>query len=113
MPAPSDPSRPEPPASWAGLPFFQTRWPALWHRLAATPGWQPGPDRLFRALALTPRPQVRVVILGQDPYPTPGRAQGLAFAFPPGERPRDSLKNILAELAADNGRPRPNGDLAP
>lgn len=111
--APATPGQPVPPASWASLPFFATAWPTLWHRLASAPGWQPGPDRLFRALALTPRPKVRVVILGQDPYPTPGRAQGLAFAFPPGERPRDSLKNILAELAADTGQTRPDGDLTP
>ncbi|MGA0541548.1 uracil-DNA glycosylase [Neotabrizicola sp. VNH66] len=103
--------RPEPPASWAGLPFFADHWPALWDRLTASPGWQPAPDRMFRALALTPRESVRVVILGQDPYPTPGRAQGLAFAFPPGDPPRDSLRNILTEVAADTGIARPDGDL--
>jgi uracil-DNA glycosylase len=54
---------------------------------------------------------VRVVILGQDPYPTPGRATGLAFSFPPGQPPRDSLRNILAELAADTGQTRADGDL--
>lgn len=102
---------PEPPESWASLPFFTTHWPALRARLAATPGWQPADP--FRALRLTPRPAVRVVILGQDPYPTPGRATGLAFAFPPGERPRDSLKNILAELASDIGIARQDGDLTP
>ena len=42
-----------------------------------------------------------MVILGQDPYPTPGRATGLAFSFPKGARPRHSLKNILTELATD------------
>jgi uracil-DNA glycosylase len=112
MPDTAPQPRPQPPASWASLPFFTQDWPALWNRLAALPDWQPGPDRLFRALALTPRPQVRVIVLGQDPYPTPGRAQGLAFAFPPGERPRDSLKNILAELAADTGLHRGDGDLS-
>lgn len=105
-------ARPDPPASWATLPFFTSRWPGLWQRLAANPGWQPEPGRIFRALELTPRSEVRVVILGQDPYPTPGRAQGLAFAFPPGERPRDSLRNILSELAADTGIHRRDGDLA-
>lgn len=104
-------TRPEPPASWAGLPFFAEGWPALWDRLIAQRDWQPAPERIFRALALTPRDRVRVVILGQDPYPTPGRAQGLAFAFPPGEPPRDSLKNILTEVAADTGTARADGDL--
>lgn len=102
---------PEPPESWASLPFFATHWPALRARLAATPGWQPQDP--FRALRLTPRPSVRVVILGQDPYPTPGRATGLAFSFPPGEPPRDSLKNILTELAADTGTAKVDGDLTP
>lgn len=103
--------RPDPPESWAGLPFFSTHWPALWTRLAATPGWQPEPDAIFRALHLTPRPAVRVVILGQDPYHTPGRATGLAFSFPPDLPPRDSLRNILTELQADTGQTRASGDL--
>ncbi|MBL4928598.1 uracil-DNA glycosylase [Fuscibacter oryzae] len=107
------PDRPEPPASWADLPFFTSRWPALWDRLAANPDWQPPPKTIFRALSLTPRNKVRVVILGQDPYPTPGRATGLAFSFPPGQPPRDSLKNILAELATDTGQTKPDGDLTP
>lgn len=102
---------PDPPASWADLPFFTTHWPALRDRLAAQRDWQPADP--FRALRLTPRPAVRVVILGQDPYPTPGRATGLAFSFPPGQPPRDSLKNILAELATDTGQTRPDGDLTP
>ncbi|NPD13663.1 uracil-DNA glycosylase [Xinfangfangia sp. D13-10-4-6] len=104
--------RPEIPASWADLPFFRDHWPALWERLAATPGWQPAAENIFRALTLTPRQSVRVVILGQDPYPTAGRAQGLAFSFPPGVPPRDSLKNILAELASDTGQSKSDGDLA-
>lgn len=103
--------RPEPPESWADLPFFSTRWPALWDRLAAVPGWQPEPQAIFRALALTARPRVRVVILGQDPYHTPGRATGLAFSFPPGTPPRDSLRNILTEVASDTGRSKADGDL--
>ena len=104
-------ARPEPPESWADLPFFSTHWPALWDRLAAAPGWQPEPQAIFRALALTARPRVRVVILGQDPYHTPGRATGLAFSFPPGTPPRDSLRNILTEVASDTGRPKADGDL--
>jgi len=51
--------------------------------------------------------------LGQDPYPTPGRATGLAFSFPKGARPRHSLKNILTELAADIGQTKADGDLTP
>ncbi|MFE3837826.1 uracil-DNA glycosylase [Pseudogemmobacter sonorensis] len=112
------------PASWGALPFFtetdaagETPWTRLYAKLCAAPDWQPAAEHIFRALELTPRPRCRVVILGQDPYHTPGRAQGLAFSFPPGERPRDSLKNILAELATDEpasstGRTKTDGDLA-
>lgn len=100
-----------PPAPWADLPFFRTDWPALRARLAAEPGWQPAPENLFRALTLTPPDAIRAVILGQDPYHTPGRATGLAFSFPPGDRPRDSLRNILRELHDDLGIARPDGDL--
>lgn len=105
------PDAPPPPPGWDDLPFFTDRWPALWTRLAAAPPWQPGPEAIFRALALTPPDKVRAVILGQDPYPTPDRATGLAFAFPPGDRPRDSLRNILAELRDDLGITRSHGDL--
>ena len=105
--------RPVLPASWADLPFFRDgSWDALWGELQGLPDWQPAPDAIFRALHLTPRDKVRVVILGQDPYPTPGRATGLAFSFPPGLRPKDSLKNILTELAADTGQTKPDGDLS-
>ena len=102
---------PDPPASWADLPFFAREWPAIRARLAAEPGWQPAPGAIFRALELTPRERVRVVILGQDPYPAPGRATGLAFAFPAGEAPRDSLGNILRELRADTGQAPATSDL--
>lgn len=102
-----------PPAAWAGLRFFATRWPGIAAALAAeTRSWAPGPPNLFRALDLTPPQAVRVVILGQDPYATGGRATGLAFSYPPGVRPTHSLANILAELADDLGTERADGDLA-
>ncbi|MGY6412184.1 MAG: uracil-DNA glycosylase [Alkalilacustris sp.] len=104
---------PAPPPGWGDLPFFARDWPGIAARLAAEPRpWQPAPERLFRALALTPPGAVRVVILGQDPYPTPGRAMGLAFSYPPGVRPAHSLANILRELAEDTGIPRADGDLS-
>lgn len=72
----------------------------------------PAPDRIFAALALTPPEAVKVVLLGQDPYPTPGHANGLAFSYVgPGPLPR-SLGNIYKELAADLDVPMPHsGDL--
>lgn len=57
----------------------------------------------FNALALTPLPSVRAVILGQDPYHGPGQAHGLCFSVPPGVRPPPSLINIFKELKSDLG----------
>ncbi len=72
----------------------------------------PAPERIFAALALTPLDNVRAVILGQDPYPTPGHANGLAFSYAgPSPLPR-SLVNIYKERAEDLGEPAPaDGDL--
>lgn len=61
------------------------------------------PAAPLRALALTPRERVRVVILGQDPYHGPGQAEGLAFSVPDGQRLPPSLRNIFAELERDLG----------
>lgn len=60
------------------------------------------------ALALTPLPQVKVVILGQDPYHGAGQAHGLAFSVRRGVRVPPSLANIYKELHADLGLPRPD-----
>ena len=63
----------------------------------------PAPDKVFAALAATPFDGVRVVVLGQDPYPTPGHANGLAFSYVgPPPLPR-SLVNIQRELGDDLG----------
>ena len=61
----------------------------------------------FRALDLTPLDQVRVVVLGQDPYHGEGQAHGLCFSVPQGIRPPPSLVNIYKELESDLGIPRP------
>jgi len=64
------------------------------------------PDRVFRALELTAPQDVRVVILGQDPYHGPGQAQGLAFSVAPGQtKLPPSLRNMLKEVQADTGTP--------
>jgi len=63
------------------------------------------PPRPLRALELTPPEEVRVVILGQDPYHGPGQAEGLAFSVPPGVRLPPSLRNIFKELAHETGEP--------
>lgn len=64
----------------------------------------PGPQ-IFRAFELCPFDQVKVVILGQDPYHTPGAANGLAFAINEGTKLQPSLQNIFKEITADLGRP--------
>jgi uracil-DNA glycosylase len=65
------------------------------------------PPEPFRALSLTPLSQVRVVILGQDPYHGPGQAEGLAFSVAPGVRLPPSLRNIFKELQQSLGAPMP------
>ncbi|GGC63832.1 uracil-DNA glycosylase [Chelatococcus reniformis] len=104
---------------WTELPFFAGGAAA---RLAATLDAQaadgahilPGPADLLRALIATPLPAVKAVILGQDPYPTPGDAQGLAFSVTRSAKLPPSLRNIFKELAADIGCPPPSsGSLAP
>lgn len=65
------------------------------------------PPEPFRALVLTPRSQVRVMILGQDPYHGYGQAEGLAFSVAPGSRMPPSLRNIFKELKQSLGIPMP------
>jgi uracil-DNA glycosylase len=106
--------------------------PAAW---PVAPGWRPTTDAFFasptgekllgflqgrlaegatifppqplRALELTPPEEVRVVILGQDPYHGLGQAEGLAFSVAPGVALPPSLRNIFKELQRDLGTPPP------
>src|SRR4051812_14187218 len=61
----------------------------------------PPEDEVFSALKLTPYDDVRVFLLGQDPYHDEGQAHGLAFSVRPGVRPPPSLVNIFKELHND------------
>lgn len=63
----------------------------------------PPHDDVFAALHLTPLAEVKVLILGQDPYHGPGQAHGLCFSVRPGTRIPPSLQNIHKELADDTG----------
>ena len=106
--------------------------PPLWHDLLAhetsTPYWSslqdfvsaerqvgnvyPPADETFRAFALTAPSDVRVVILGQDPYHSQGQANGLCFSVANGIKIPPSLRNIYKELQADCGiEPSSSGDL--
>lgn len=73
--------------------------------------YPPAPD-VFGALRLTPLSEVKVLILGQDPYHGPGQAHGLSFSVPEGKPIPPSLQNIFKELEADLGvPPARSGDL--
>lgn len=82
--------------------------------LAEGRGYLPTGDRVLRAFS-QPLGDVRVLIVGQDPYPTPGHAVGLSFSVAPEVRPLPgSLRNIFTEYCQDLGHPKPsNGDLTP
>jgi len=73
----------------------------------------PSYDSIFRAFE-TDLSAIRCVIVGQDPYPTPGNAMGLAFSTPPSvKKIPQSLKNIFEELESDQGIASPTtGDLS-
>lgn len=97
-------------AEW-NAPYFQ----ALLRRVAAERAAEtvyPPSGREFFALTATPPEQVRVVLLGQDPYHEPRQATGLAFSVGRGVRFPPSLRNIFTELESDLGiAPPESGDL--
>jgi uracil-DNA glycosylase len=82
--------------------------------IAAGRGYLPAGDNVLRAFT-RPLADVRVLIVGQDPYPTPGHPVGLSFSVAPDVRPLPrSLENIYAELNTDLGiAPARSGDLTP
>jgi uracil-DNA glycosylase len=82
--------------------------------VAAGRGYLPAGENVLRAFTF-PFDKVRVLIVGQDPYPTPGHAVGLSFSVAPDVRPLPrSLENIFKEYAGDLGLPAPSsGDLSP
>jgi uracil-DNA glycosylase len=82
--------------------------------VAAGRGYLPAGGAILRAFSV-PLADVRVLVVGQDPYPTPGHPVGLSFSVAPDVRPVPrSLQNIYQELGTDLGLPPPpNGDLSP
>ncbi|MGO0575388.1 uracil-DNA glycosylase [Ornithinimicrobium panacihumi] len=86
----------------------------LREEMAAGRGYLPAGEHVLRVFG-QPLDEVRVLIVGQDPYPTPGHAVGLSFSVAPEVRPIPrSLQNIYTELVEDLGVPRPTtGDLTP
>jgi uracil-DNA glycosylase len=74
----------------------------------------PPPKKIFAALDATPFDDVKVVIIGQDPYHGPNQAHGLSFSVMPGVAIPPSLDNMLKEIGQDFGFPRPDhGCLIP
>ena len=97
---------------WSDLPFFQEDWPEIAGKLANDTRMILPPAHLtFAALGRTAPEKARVVILGQDPYPTPGHANGLAFSVAPEIALPRSLRNIFQEMQNDIGGHPTNGDL--
>src|SRR4051812_16378054 len=81
--------------------------------IAAGRSYLPAGDHILRAFQ-RPLADVKVLVVGQDPYPTPGHPVGLSFSVAPGVAPPKSLVNIFRELVDDLGVPPPtSGDLTP
>ncbi|KQN73272.1 uracil-DNA glycosylase [Duganella sp. Leaf61] len=91
-------------------PYWQSLTAFVKDEYAAGPCCPAGKN-IFRAFDLTPFDAVKVVILGQDPYHTPGAAMGFCFSVPDGNRPQPSLQNIFQELRDDTGVERRQTDL--
>jgi uracil-DNA glycosylase len=102
-----------PPPTWQNLPFFAQDLPGISEHLAENAqNHLPPAHQVFAALEVCAPQNTRVVILGQDPYPTPGHAHGLSFSVEPNVQPLPrSLNNIYKEMAEDLGACPPNGDL--
>lgn len=75
-------------------------------------GYLPASGNILRAFH-TPLAEVRVLVVGQDPYPTPGDPVGLCFSVAPGRPMPRSLVNIARELEDDTGEVLADGDLSP
>jgi len=110
------------PLGWRSLlreetrkPYYQALDTFLQKELADGQTILPAPKDIFNALASTSYDQVRVLLVGQDPYPTPGHAHGLCFSVQPTVRPLPpSLRNVYRELRDDVGCWIPNnGYLEP
>jgi len=93
-------------------PYFHQLTDSVRREYAATTCFPPGPQ-IFNAFNLCPFDQVKVVIIGQDPYHEPGQAHGLSFSVQQGVAFPPSLQNIFKEIEMDLGKPvPPTGDLS-
>ena len=93
-------------------PYFQTLTAFIDAELTLGKSIYPPKSAVFKAFEYCPFDQIKVVILGQDPYHNPGQAHGLSFSVPKGLKPPPSLKNIFKELQTDLQMTIPaHGDL--
>ncbi len=91
--------------------WFQSLWAFVAAERQAGPVFPPE-DEMFTALALAPYSQVKLVLIGQDPYHDDGQAHGLCFSVKHGVTPPPSLKNMFKELKTDLGiEPPSHGNL--
>ena len=90
-----------------GKPYYRELYSFINQEYATRTVYPPA-DRIFEALHLTPLHEVKVVILGQDPYHEPDQAHGLSFSVMPGVQIPPSLANIYRELHSDLGCRIPN-----
>ncbi|MDE6756925.1 MAG: uracil-DNA glycosylase [Muribaculaceae bacterium] len=98
-------------AQW-DMPYFKALTDFVRAQYAATTVYPPA-SKIFAAFDACPFNQVKVVIIGQDPYHGPGQANGLCFSVNPGVPFPPSLVNIFKEVAADTGAAVPaDGDLS-
>ena len=86
-----------------GKPYFESLVRFLHSEKAAGQTIYPPGSQIFRAFELTPLDNLKVVILGQDPYHGPGQAHGLSFSVSAGVPAPPSLKNIFKEIESDLG----------
>ncbi|MGG2464826.1 uracil-DNA glycosylase [Streptomyces sp. RGM 3693] len=108
------------PESWRGVlgeelekPYFKELIDFVEQERAAGPVYPPR-EQVFAALEATPYDQVKVLILGQDPYHGAGQGHGLCFSVQPGVKTPPSLRNIYKEMKEELGHPIPdNGYLMP
>lgn len=106
---------PETTMTWADIlgeeksqPYFTSIMQFLAQEKEAGKIIYPPQNELFNAFKATPYDQVKVIILGQDPYHGPGQAHGLSFSVQPGVKPPPSLKNMYQELKNDLNIPIAN-----
>ena len=86
-----------------GKPYFESLVRFLHSEKAVGQKVYPPGSQIFKAFELTPVDNLKVVILGQDPYHGPGQAHGLSFSVPEGVQAPPSLKNIFKEIESDLG----------